>query len=151
MNEHLRLFTGRYSNPNIIGSGLMVVGITRYPPRFRLAYELKANLYDLAPSAALLAKAKDGLRQEDFLAEYERQLARLGLEDILKQIVGLQGGARGVVLCCYEDVTSGQVCHRTMLADWMKRIGGIVVLELPDPGKKTKREKATPDHQGRLW
>jgi hypothetical protein len=105
----------------------------------------------LAPSAALFAKAKEGLCQADFLAEYERQLTRIGLEDILKQIVGLQGSALGVVLCCYEDVTSGQVCHRTMPANWMNRIGGIVVLELPDPGKKPRRKKATPDHRAGLW
>jgi hypothetical protein len=145
VTEHLRLFTARYANPSVATSGLVAVGISRYSPRFPLPYEIAARLYDLAPSAELLAKAKKNLPREDFLQEYEGQLTRIGLQDILRQLATVQGGARGVVLLCFEDLTSGGSCHRTMLADWLTRMGGIAVTELSDPGKKPVRRKATPD------
>jgi hypothetical protein len=151
VKEHLHVFTSRYSNPNVATSRLAAIGITRYPPRFRLAYQLKANLYDLAPSAALFAKSKEGLSRDGFLLEYERQLAQVGLEDILRRLAGVQGNAPGVVLLCYEDLSSGQVCHRTLLADWLKRIGSIAVSELPDPGRKAARKTATSARKDGLW
>lgn len=150
MKRTLQLFTARYSNPYLVGSGLVPVGITRYPPRFPLPFKLKANLYDLAPTAELLARAKQGLPREVFLQKYEEQLDRLGLQTILRQLEALQGDAKGLVLLCYEDLRSGESCHRRMLADWLKRVGGIVAMELLDPGKKGGRKRAAPDRQGGL-
>lgn len=139
MTPHI--FTGRYSNPNVPASGLIPVGITRYPPRFRLAYELKATLYDLAPTAAMLTRWKQGTTIEAFLAEYEAQLEQVGIEQILGQLVAMQGVARGIVLLCYEDVAAGESCHRRMLAEWLKRRVGIVAPELPDPGRNRAGKK----------
>jgi uncharacterized protein YeaO (DUF488 family) len=150
VRKTLHLLTARYSNPFLAGSGLVSVGITRYPPRFPLAYELKANLYDLAPSASLLARAKKGLPREEFLQEYEHHLDRVGLQNILRQLAALQGDACGLVLLCYEDLRSGESCHRTILADWLKRVGGITAMELIDPGDKGERKKVALDRRGEL-
>src|SRR5262245_41289895 len=87
----MQLSTGRYSKPNVQGSGLVPVGITRYPPRFRLAYELKATLYDLAPTQAMLAAWRTSGALDLFAVEYERRLAQKGLQDILRQLSAMQG------------------------------------------------------------
>ncbi len=119
------------------------MGITRYPPRFRLAYELEANLYGLAPTASMLAARKAGGALEAFVAEYESLLQQVGITGILQQLTAIQGNASGVVLLCYEDLTAGEACHRTILGEWLKRTAGIVVPELPDPGRKSPRKRAT--------
>lgn len=142
----LRIFTGRYSNPNVPESGLMPVGITRYPPRFRLAFELKANLYDLAPTPEMLQIAKEEHGRDRFIAAYRARLNRIGVDDVLRQLRGVQGDGAGVVLLCYEDLTTGEHwCHRLLLGEWLREHAGLVVTELPDPGKKAARKKATPD------
>ena len=145
MAPDLLVFTARYSNPNIVGSGLVPVGIARYSPTVRPAYERKANLYDLAPTAGMIARRKSGaLTEEEFVAEYEQQLERISLPKILQQLTRLQGRASGIVLLCFEDVSVGESCHRRMLADWLRRQAGLAVAELPDPGRKKTRKTAAP-------
>jgi hypothetical protein len=149
MKEQLQLFTARYSNPNVAPSRLAAVGITRYPPRFRLPYELKANLYDLAPTPEMLqiAKGEDG--RERFIVAYLTRLNRIGADEIVRQLRGMQGDVSGIVLLCYEDVTTGEHwCHRLLLGEWLREHAGLMVTELPDPGKKAARKKPTPDRRG---
>jgi hypothetical protein len=144
------VLTARYANPNIAASGLVAVGITRYPPRFPLSYALKANLYDLAPSPALLARGRAGtLAPGAFDAMFEQQLDLLGATEIIRQLAAIQGSTDGVVLLCYEDVTQGESCHRRMLAAWLKDKAGLFVPELEDPGRAAK--KAPNPKQGGLF
>lgn len=134
MAHSLRIFTGRYSDPAIAGAGLVPLGITRYRPRFPLPYALKANVSALAPSAALLARAKSGaVTPAQFDAEYVRGLERVGTAEILRQLASLQGTAAGVILLCFENVLIGERCHRLTLASWLERRAGIKVDEFTTP------------------
>jgi len=109
---------------------LVPLGITRYRPRFPLPYTLKANLLDLAPSAALLAQSKRGtVTPKRFDAEYLRRLERVGETEILRQLASAQGTAAGVILLCFENVVAGERCHRRTLADWLQRKTGLAVDE----------------------
>jgi hypothetical protein len=119
------------------------------PPRVRPAYECKANLYDLAPTADMIARRQSGtLIQEKFVAEYGQQLERIGLPKIFQQLTLLQGGASGIVLLCFEDVSVDESCHHRMLADWLRRQAGLAVAELPDPSRKKTQKKAAPVRRG---
>ncbi len=139
--SELRVFTSRYHNPNVVLCNLEKVGITLYSPRFGLKYRVAANVRDLAPDPYMLglSKAKGHVA---FAREYRKKLEKLGAPAIQQKLSELQGDAAGVVLLCYEDLTRGdETCHRTILADWLKVHAGLVVEELPDPGRKTPKRK----------
>ena len=128
MAHPLNVYTGRYGDKAIAGSGLVPIGITRYPPRFALPHALKANIMLLAPSAALLARARRGkVTPKQFEAEYIDQLEKVGVEAILRILRAAQGRSRGVILLCYEP--AGSPCHRRQLASWIETKGGIMVPE----------------------
>lgn len=130
METKLHLVTSRYGNKDLAASGLVCIGITAFSPRFRLTYTLRANLRILAPTPAMLAQARSGrLTPKQFEAKYSRLLDRVGAERIVSTLCQFQGDAKGLVLLCYEDVTQGEVCHRRMLAQWLKRKVGIEVPE----------------------
>jgi site-specific DNA recombinase len=124
----LRLYTSYYANKDLAASGLVCVGITRFPPRFPLAFTLKTNLVDLAPSAALLSQARSGtLSAKQFEIRYIAQLERVGIKTILTTLRRLQGRRAGVALLCFER--AGTPCHRRTLAAWLQRKGGLTVDE----------------------
>src|SRR5262245_39057058 len=101
MAPKLAIYTSRYANPSLERSGLVLVGITRWPPRFKLRYELKMNLTILAPTAQMLAQARSGeFIPRRFKALYLHQLERVGVDRILAALRQLQGKARGVALLC---------------------------------------------------
>jgi len=134
--KKLRVFTSRYAHEGLAASGLVCVGITAFPPRFPLPYILRENLRLLAPTPAMLARARSGrLTPKAFETQYERLLDRVGVERILTTLRGLQGDAPGVVLLCYENVTQGERCHRRQLADWLKRKAGLTVDEYTKPAR----------------
>jgi hypothetical protein len=142
----LQAFTARFLNPNIAKSRLVPISISRYFPRFRLPYRIEGSLLEVAPTADMLARSKSGaLTLDGFAREYEAQLVTAGVTRILDRLARLQGVASGVVLLCYEDVTAGQSCHRTMLAEWLRREGNLTVVELPDPGKQRPAKQAPPE------
>jgi len=146
MTPPLRVFTGRYANPHVARSGLTPVGISRYSPRFRLPYKLASNIYDLAPTPAMLQIAKGENGRALFTAAYQARLNVIGVDEIVRQLQAAQGNDTGVVLLCYEDVVGGEHwCHRLLLGAWLKEHTGLAVTELFDPGKKAARKKATPD------
>lgn len=130
MDTQLRIFTSRYANEDLAASGLVCVGITAFPPRFKLNYSIRANFRLLAPTPAMLARARSGtLTPKAFEAQYERLLERVGVERILTTLRQFQGDAPGVALICYEDVDAGERCHRRMLAAWLQRKAGLTVPE----------------------
>jgi hypothetical protein len=133
MASKLAVWTSRYSNRGLARSGLVVVGITRWRPRFPLAYKVKANLSILAPSAKMLTEARAGnLTPRAFRAQYVRQLERVGVQNTLAALRQLQGKSKGLALVCYENVGAGERCHRRYLAAWLKVRAGLDVPELPD-------------------
>jgi hypothetical protein len=132
--------TSRYSNPNVVTSGLVPIGITRFPPRFKLGYELRANLYDLAPTSEMLQIARQPGGRDRFTDAYLARLAAIGPQMILDELKAMVGDADGLVLLCYEDVADGESwCHRLLLGEWLCEHAGLKVTELPDPGKLSKR------------
>src|SRR5262249_47957732 len=109
---------------------------TRYRPRFKLPYALVTNLLELAPGADMLTDVRAGqLSPVEFKTRYESRLDELDVHRLLRQLGCLQADHRadGVVLLCYEDLSTGASCHRRMLAEWMQRRIGIVVPELSEP------------------
>ena len=46
-----KIFTSRYSNPELAGDKYTVVGVTRTPPKFPLRYQLQGNIAEIAPRA----------------------------------------------------------------------------------------------------
>src|SRR5262245_59335301 len=133
MAPRLAVWTSRYSNKALARSGLVCVGITRWRPRFKLPYELKTNLTILAPSAAMLAQARtDQISPKQFKMRYLAQLHSVGVDRIRGALQQLQGKARGIVLLCYEDVRTGERCHRRYLADWLESRAGLEIPELSE-------------------
>lgn len=125
------LATSRYQARDLVSaSGLVPVRITRGHPRFRLGYELGATVMSLAPSKELFARRESC----DFAAEYREQLDRLGIDVVRAQLqeVSARNGGRGLVLLCYEDVSSpsARPCHRRVFASWWEDNGGGPVPEL---------------------
>jgi len=54
-------------------------------------------------------------------------------------------GGMPAVLCCYEDVYAGQICHRRWLADWLLDELGWAVEEIPNrSGSRPPKKPATP-------
>jgi hypothetical protein len=107
--DNLNPWTSRYSNPRIAGSGLVPVGITRGAPRFQLGSELRANLYDFAPTSAMLRLPEGPDHRERFTEAYRQRLDALGAERARELLVAMQDGDAGLVLLCYEDLTTGTV------------------------------------------
>jgi hypothetical protein len=66
-----------------------------------------------------------------------RYLARLDhyADAILTDLAALARQHPGQALCvlCFEDVTSGQVCHRRWFAEWFEDCFDLVVAELTAP------------------
>ena len=51
-----KIFTSRYSNPELAGDKYTVVGVTRTPPKFPLRYQLQGNIAEIAPPGWLFSE-----------------------------------------------------------------------------------------------
>ena len=51
-----KIFTSRYSNPELAGDKYTVVGVTRTPPKFPLKYQLQGNIAEIAPPGWLFSE-----------------------------------------------------------------------------------------------
>ncbi len=125
--------TSRYQAKDLIQqSGALAVGITRYPPRWKLAYPI-VRLALLAPSSALLADLRsESIDDDQFDALYKQQLDHLGIGRIQLELGNLIGFDRDGVLLCFEKVTEGERCHRRVFAAWWREHTGEAVPELRD-------------------
>jgi hypothetical protein len=127
----VRVFTSRYQNGAvIIECGAVPVRITRGFPRFRLAYQLGGSIPELAPT-----REEFGINhRREFTAAYHARLDGLGCDavrELLKRVSDANDG-RDLVLLCFEDVRSGDWCHRLVLAEWLESRCGLDVSELED-------------------
>ncbi len=131
----VQIKTARYSNKNIVGSGLVPVRITRGYPRFKLAYKPCA-IMELAPQGHMLK-----MEEQSFHLAFGEQLAFLSPRKIADGILsamtcpapGTDEPAKGVVLLCFEDLRKpGLYCHRTQVARWLEATFGVTVSELPE-------------------
>jgi hypothetical protein len=85
----------------------------------------------LAPYGLLGKGLSDAECRERYWARLDDRadLVVQGLADIVRQHPG-----QTLVLCCFEDVTKGQECHRRWFATWAERRLGIVVPEVAVEG-----------------
>ena len=122
----MRLFTSRYQNKALADrADLVKVGITQGDPRFRLGYDLAANLRALAPPRSIW-----GLDQETFRTRYTASLDEIGVDGV-RSMLERAGGGADVVLLCFEDLNEpGKFCHRRVFAEWWEEKTGEAVPEL---------------------
>jgi hypothetical protein len=118
------------------------VRITYGAPRFKLDYNLRHKIGELAPDGHML-KIND---RDRFQLLYTRKLDELGVDRAVHLLRGIllteraDPGTR-LVLLCFDDLTKpGMWCHRTMVATWWTFRTGEAVPEyagLPARGEFT--------------
>nr|DAX35169.1 MAG TPA: protein of unknown function DUF488 [Bacteriophage sp.] len=137
-----KIWTSRFSNPELKSGEYTVVGIVRSLPRFPLKYTLAGNIMDIAPPRSLFKENN----QQRFAEPYCRNLDRIGFAAIDAQICHYLAQGKDVVLCCYEDVRKGphNWCHRIVFADWWLRQTGERIEELKDSSKFVPEPGFTP-------
>lgn len=125
-----KIFTSRYSNPELAGDKYTVVGVTRTPPKFPLRYQLQGNIAEIAPPGWLFSETN----VERFRTPYFRYLDKTGPFKIKRILENYLSYGKDIVLCCYEDVrVPGEWCHRTVFAEWWKLQTGQEICELFNP------------------
>ncbi|WP_030826215.1 DUF488 family protein [Streptomyces hygroscopicus] len=127
----LTLFTNRYQAYQPPQG--VPVRITLGAPRFRLAYQLRHVVRELAPRKEYFSKPLP-----EFTSAYRADLDRLGATWIaarLQEIAETEKEHR-LVLLCFEDLTDpAQWCHRRIFAKWWKDVTGDKVRELGPAGR----------------
>jgi len=115
---------------------LVRVAITRWPPRWRGAYD--EDLKCLAPNEAIFH-----VGPERFATLYRAQLDGLGIGRVGAQLraISRRHGGADLVLLCFE--AKPQDCHRGMFRTWWEANGGPRIEELPRATSRAKR----PRHQ----
>jgi uncharacterized protein YeaO (DUF488 family) len=126
----MKLSTSRYQAKDLIEqSGALAVGITRRPPRWKLAYPT-VRVMELAPSSVLLAELRAGqIGDDEFDRRYLAHLDSLGVVQVGTLLATATGGEDAILLC-YENVGQGERCHRRVLAQWWEDQAGETVPEL---------------------
>jgi len=102
----------------------VAVGITRYPPKYELGYELSGVIKELAPTSRLLySNSGQGQFKRLFFEELKVNwsMAENKLIDLSERFSG-----KTIFLLCYENILKLPVednwCHRIMVADFIKSI-----------------------------
>jgi hypothetical protein len=107
------------------------VRTTLYPPRFRLPYELRYRIAELAPTHRLFK-----LEGAEFDAAYREHLDRIGVDVIEARFTEIATAERdagneqpALVLLCFEAAAAD--CHRGTFARWFEERTGETIAELP--------------------
>jgi hypothetical protein len=146
----MKIYTSRFSNPKLRGGIYTAVRISLGKPRYRLGYNLDAEMQDLMP-AGILGKYDND--KEGYRREYFARLDRKGAQRIRQQLDSLAQPGKDIVLLCFEDIRKeGDWCHRTMFAEWWMERTGELIGELPEaslcpPKEEPVPEKATPPYE----
>ena len=93
-----KIWTSRFSNPELCSGEYTVVGIVRSLPRFPLKYALAGNIMDIAPPRSLFKESN----LQRFTEPYCRNLDKIGFNVIDAQIHRYLAQGKDVVLCCVE-------------------------------------------------
>lgn len=96
------------------------VSIARWPPRW---WGTRRRFIQLAPSADLLKRSRDGLPWPEYITEYRRDV--LGKLDPARIFLNL--GADSILLCWERP---DEDCHRHLVAEWLEEALKIKVPEL---------------------
>lgn len=114
----IRLYTGYFAQvKKYEDAGMLPVSVSRFTPKWFHG----PVLAELAPSASLLNRFKDGrIPVEVFDKQYRAEMASV---DILQAIRSLdldfaENDTYSLVFCCFEK--PGDHCHRHILADIIK-------------------------------
>lgn len=142
-----KLYVSRYSNKDLAETNAVKLGISLGRPRFKVQYEIKGNIYVLAPNRAIF-----NLDKVNFTKRYKEQLDKLGVEKI-KAILAEYGygEAEEMILLCYEDITTEKWCHRTVFAEWWQEKTGEEVPEYKDSytAEATKEKKKREEEESK--
>lgn len=128
----MKVYTSYFANlKNLKNQGLVIISIARYMPRFLTGYERSEikEYTDLAPTSDMLR-----MNEGEYRPKFEMITKRLNIKKVLADFEAL-GKGQDVVMLCYER--PGDFCHRTMVADWMKK-QGVNVTEYKCPPPKVK-------------
>lgn len=118
----MKVYTSYFGNSaKLSKAGVVVVGITLYPPKWFYGY----NLREVAPTPQIFAISNqpDEVYNPRFRREVLAKVDPKAFYEKLKQI----GGGRDVALCCYEK--PDDKCHRFLVAEWLEQNLGIEVPE----------------------
>lgn len=127
-----KVWVSRYSNKELNDEKYKKIGISLGKPRFKIGYKLEGQLYSLAPGRDYFRAPEDV-----FIERYREGLDKLGIEKVMSILEQVAEENRDLVLLCFEDVDK-DMCHRTLLADWIGEQMGVKPLELQDPSKMKK-------------
>lgn len=137
----MKVYTSRYSNPELKSGKYTVVGITRTAPKFKLQYALMGNIMEIAPPSYLFNE----YNRERFTPPYFRHMDKTGVDRIRRILASYEKDGKPIVLCCYEDVRKpNEWCHRLVFADWWKARTGETIEELEDTSQLKGAKKPEP-------
>jgi hypothetical protein len=142
----LNVWTSRYSNPALAQAaedGYVLARITMGNARF---FRLPCvRIKEFEPSKAEFALPETPEGDAEFTRSFKLRLTEAGPAAALAPLIAHQGDAPGIILLCFEDVRKGDLCHRTMVAEWLAENLALEVNEWPDPSvpKKTKPKADT--------
>lgn len=122
----VELATGRYQMKELASERVMV-GITVALPRWKLTYELAANVKEAAP----VGFKND--EREEFAAKYALRLDSFGVGYFRRRFSEIATAADNprLALLCYEDLSlPDEFCHRRLFAEWWEQHTGDPVPEL---------------------
>ena len=131
----MEVYTSRYLNYDLLSTGLIVpVRISLLDPRRllgELPYPLKYSVRALQPERSHL-----GEWPKTCSAMWEK-LSTIGIEKISAQLATIYRaeGGKPLALCCYEDVTLPNQCHRILVAVWFLERTGRELEEITDEGE----------------
>ena len=118
----MKVYTSYFGNSaKLSKAGVMVVGITLYPPKWFYG----PNLREVAPTQAIFAisNAPDEVYNPRFRREV---LSKVDPHEFYRKLQNLSQG-KDVALCCYEK--PDDKCHRFLVAEWLETNLGIEVPE----------------------
>ncbi len=142
MTGTMKIATSRFQNGEvIIETGLAPVRITLGHPRWKLPYELAGTVLDFAPDREWVNVEDD----EEFTRRMVAKLFTVGAPRAREILDEMATGYSGVVLLCYEQLPGDEICHRTVVAEWLTTALNIPVEELedrsPPPRNRSRRAK----------
>lgn len=134
-----KIYTSRFSNPELKTGNYTVCGIVRGMPKFPLGYQLAGNIIQIAPPGYLFNVYSREVFTPKYFEHMDKQ--RIGVVQVFLNEYLSRG--KDLVLCCYEDVRiPGEWCHRLVFAEWYEKQTGVKIEELYDPSApKTPRAK----------
>lgn len=145
----MKIYTSRFSNPELRTGKYTVVGIVRGLPKFHLGYSLAGNIIEFAPPGYLFNENDRAV----FTRKYFRHMDIIGKDRAKELLRPYSLLEKDIVLCCYEDVRiPDEWCHRLVFAEWWQARTGTAISELRDGSMcKSGKKQEVPQRQMTLF